>query len=32
LESQQMVDKNLMLGMYHKFAANEQVISSSKIN
>ncbi len=32
LESQQTVDKNLTLGMYHKFAANEQVISSSKIN
>jgi len=32
LESQQDVDKNLTLGMYHKFAANTQVFSSSKIN
>ena len=32
LESQQTVDKNLTLGMYNKFAATEQVFSSSKIN
>jgi len=29
LESQQIVDKNLTLGMYYKFAADIQVISSS---